>query len=44
LNSANQTLLAEPTLDERFQTIERDDKVEALLNDLKTRNQNRLLQ
>ena len=44
LNSAHNALLAEPTLEDRFQTIERDDKVEALLQDLKSRNQNRLLQ
>jgi phage shock protein A len=47
-NAAQQALLADPglnsSLDERFESLERDDKIEALLADLKTRQQNRLLQ
>ena len=44
-NSANQSLLSEPTLEDRFQSIDREDKVEALLQSLKdSRHPNRLLQ
>ena len=43
-NAAHNALLAEPTLEDQFQNLEREDKVEALLQDLKNRNQNRLLQ
>jgi phage shock protein A len=47
-NAAQQALLADPgmntSLDERFESMEREDKVEALLADLKSRQQNRLLQ
>ena len=47
-NAAQQALLADPglnaSLDDRFESMERDDKVEALLADLKSRQQNRLLQ
>ncbi|SFS03268.1 phage shock protein A (PspA) family protein [Granulicella pectinivorans] len=43
-NAAQQALLADPGLNARFESMERDDKVEALLADLKSRQQNRLLQ
>ena len=43
-NAANQALLAEPTLEESLHRLDRNDKVEALLEDLKSRNPNRLLQ
>ncbi|RXH58375.1 PspA/IM30 family protein [Granulicella sibirica] len=43
-NAAHNALLTEPTLEDQFQNMEREDKVEALLQDLKNRNQNRLLQ
>ena len=47
-NAAQQALLADPGLnssvEERFESMEREDKVEALLADLKSRQTNRLLQ
>ena len=43
-NTANQALLAEPTLEDHFKSIDREGKVEALLQGLKARNPNRLLQ
>ena len=43
-NAAHQSLLAQPTVEDRFQAIDREDKVEALLADLKSRTSNRLLQ
>ena len=44
LNAANNQLLAEPTLEDRFQSIEQEDRVEALLQEMKSRQGNRLLQ
>ncbi len=44
LNAAHTGLLAEPTLEDRFHSLEQGDKVEALLQDLKARSQTRLLQ